>query len=224
MLPDSGIGLTMDRRIHIFGASGSGTTTLGRALSERLGIPHFDSDDYFWVQTTPVPFTVKTDVSDRVARLQKDLLAYPEWVLSGSLCDWGDPAIPLFTLVVFLWIPADIRMKRIKEREVSRYGVEALSPGGWFYTNHLDFMAYAESYDSGGLDIRSRGLHEQWMRKLPCRLLRIEEPISTQEQIARVEQALGRIRDSNRERIQEQQRRNEQIAARKRRSISRDAS
>jgi len=30
----------MIRRIHILGASGSGTTTLGRALAERLQYPH----------------------------------------------------------------------------------------------------------------------------------------------------------------------------------------
>jgi adenylate kinase family enzyme len=181
----------IDRRIHVFGASGSGTTTLGRSLAERLGIPHFDTDDYFWVKTTPIPFTVKTDITGRVARLRADLLKHPDWVLSGSLCDWGDSVIPLFTLAVFLWIPAGIRLKRIREREIERYGVEALSPGGWFHQNHMEFMTYAASYDSGGLDIRSRQLHEQWMRSLPCRLLRIEEPLSTQEQIATIEHELA---------------------------------
>jgi cytidylate kinase len=32
----------MIRRIHILGASGSGTITLGRALAARLQYPHFD--------------------------------------------------------------------------------------------------------------------------------------------------------------------------------------
>jgi adenylate kinase family enzyme len=35
------------KRIHLIGASGSGTTTLGRALAQRLGYPHFDTDHYF---------------------------------------------------------------------------------------------------------------------------------------------------------------------------------
>ncbi|WP_414847104.1 shikimate kinase [Chryseobacterium sp. IT-36CA2] len=34
-------------RIHIFGASGSGVTTLGKALSEKLNIEYLDSDDFF---------------------------------------------------------------------------------------------------------------------------------------------------------------------------------
>jgi adenylate kinase family enzyme len=36
----------MIHRIHILEASGSGTTTLGRALAEHLQHPHFDTDDY----------------------------------------------------------------------------------------------------------------------------------------------------------------------------------
>jgi len=43
----------MIQRIHILGASGSGTTTLGRALAERLQYPHFETDDYFWLPTAP---------------------------------------------------------------------------------------------------------------------------------------------------------------------------
>ena len=35
----------MANRIHILGASGSGTT-LGRALVEYIQCPHFDTDDY----------------------------------------------------------------------------------------------------------------------------------------------------------------------------------
>jgi adenylate kinase family enzyme len=35
------------RRIHVMGASGSGVTSLGRALADALALPHHDSDDYF---------------------------------------------------------------------------------------------------------------------------------------------------------------------------------
>jgi adenylate kinase family enzyme len=182
--------MKVNRRIHIFGASGAGTTTLGSALSERLGFVHFDSDDYFWVKT-PVPYTEKSGVDKRVELLKADLLSNPEWVLSGSLCEWGDFAIPLFTLAVFLWIPPELRMTRLRDREISRYGEEALSPGGWFHQNHFDFMAYAASYDSGGLDVRSRQLHEQWMSKLPCRIMSIEVPMSIDDLCAGVEQQLA---------------------------------
>jgi hypothetical protein len=38
-------------RIHILGASGTGTTTLGKALADRLNCPHFDADRFYWLPT-----------------------------------------------------------------------------------------------------------------------------------------------------------------------------
>ena len=103
-------------RIHIFGASGSGTTTLGRAFAGRLECPHFDTDDYFWELTTP-PFQKARQCEDRQARLSAALSASNAWILSGSLCGWGDPFIPLFNIAVFLTAPKDIRLARLQERE-----------------------------------------------------------------------------------------------------------
>ena len=53
-------------KVHIVGASGSGTTTLARALAPELGATALDSDDYFWLPTQP-PFT---DRRDRALRHQ----------------------------------------------------------------------------------------------------------------------------------------------------------
>jgi adenylate kinase family enzyme len=44
--------------IHLLGPSGSGTSILGKAISQRLNIPWFDSDDIFWIKTDP-PYTKK---------------------------------------------------------------------------------------------------------------------------------------------------------------------
>jgi adenylate kinase family enzyme len=45
----------VSRRVHILGASGSGTTTLAQALAARLGCPHYDTDHYYWLPSDP-PF------------------------------------------------------------------------------------------------------------------------------------------------------------------------
>ena len=118
----------MIQRVHILGASGSGTTTLGRALAARLQCPHFDTDDYFWLPTNP-PYTAQRERTARQQLLMNALTAHDPWVLSGSLCGWGDVAIPLFELVVFLAIPHDRRMARLRHREHARFG-ERILPGG----------------------------------------------------------------------------------------------
>jgi len=172
----------MINRIHILGASGSGTTTLGRALAERLQYPHFDTDDYFWVPTDP-PYTQQRERTERQRLLMDDLTAQDAWVVSGSLCGWGDVAIPLFELVVYLAIPHDIRMARLRQRELARFG-ERILPGGDMYEQSQEFLVCAASYDEGGLDIRSRRLHEEWLGILPCPILCFEGEYSIEEHLA----------------------------------------
>ena len=172
----------MIRRIHILGASGSGTTTLGRALAARLQYPHFDTDDYFWLPTNP-PFTTQRERTERAQLLMDDLTSHDAWVLSGSLCGWGDMAIPLFELVVFLWIPHDRRMERLHRREHTRFG-ERILPGGDMYEQSQAFLGWAASYDEGGLDIRSRRRHDQWLSTLPCPILCFEGEYSSEEHLA----------------------------------------
>jgi len=172
----------MIRRIHILGASGSGTTTLGRALAARLQCPHFDTDDYFWLPTDP-PFTQQRERTERAQLLMDDLTAQDAWVVSGSLCGWGDGAIPLFELVVFLWVPHAVRMERLHRREHARFGKRIL-PGGDMYESSQAFLAWAASYDEGSLDIRSRQRHDQWLSTLPCPIICFEGEYTIEEQLA----------------------------------------
>ena len=118
------------RRVHVTGASGAGVTTLGRALADRLSVPHFDTDDFYWLPSEP-PFQHKRDSPDRLRLLGEALgRTTGGWVLSGSLDGWGDPLTPTFDLVVFLLVPTGERLDRLRRRERQRYGEEALEPGG----------------------------------------------------------------------------------------------
>jgi adenylate kinase family enzyme len=159
-------------RIHIFGASGSGTTTLGRALSNRLALPHFDADDFYWAQTDP-PFSTPNPRDVRVRLLGAELDELDGWILAGSVCGWGDVFAPSFTLAVFVHIPADLRISRLVAREHDRYGAR-IGPSGDLLEHHRAFIAWAARYDTAGLEQRSRALHERWMTSLACRVLIIE--------------------------------------------------
>ncbi|CAD0000974.1 shikimate kinase [Flavobacterium salmonis] len=103
-------------RIHIFGASGSGVTTTGLHLAKKLNVPYFDSDNYFWKKTNP-PFLVRHNPMDRNAKVKSDLDDLQNWILGGSIFQWGDNIFPNFDLVIFLYIPREIRIARLKKRE-----------------------------------------------------------------------------------------------------------
>lgn len=163
---------SLEHHIHIFGASGAGTSTLGRQLAAAIAGRHLDADDYYWFATDP-PFTTKRDPAARVALIEQDTAAVPSWILSGSVCSWGDPLLERFTLAVFLHLDSETRMARLLHREQLRYG-SRIQPGGDMHTQHLEFMAWARSYDEARAPIRSLDLHERWMQRLSCPVVRLD--------------------------------------------------
>ncbi|ETW92151.1 MAG: hypothetical protein ETSY1_44915, partial [Candidatus Entotheonella factor] len=95
----------------------------------------------------------------------------------------------LFELVVYLRIPPENRLERLRQREMARYG-ERIMPGGDMYEQSQAFLAWAAAYDDGGLDMRSRCLHEQWLGALPCPVVRIEGEHTTEEQLEMLMRAI----------------------------------
>ena len=162
------------KRIHIFGAPGAGVTTLGKALAERLGFSHFDTDDYYWFTGDPLPYKRKRNPDHRRQLLGHDLSVSDGWVLSGSLCGWGDVFIPRFDAAIYLWLPAETRVERIREREIRRYGAERLAQGGELHLVFEKFIAWALAYDGNDGNIRSRQNELLWLEQLPCPSFKIE--------------------------------------------------
>ncbi|AKS08489.1 AAA family ATPase [Pseudomonas trivialis] len=181
----------MAYRVHILGAAGAGTTTLGEALAERLSVAYFDSDSFYWQQTLD-PFTVARPKDERIRLLQEQTSGLQGWVLSGSLCGWGDPMIPHFTHVVFLRLDPKVRLHRLQLREVQRYG-DAIRPGGSRHENSVAFLAWAARYDGGNHSLRSLRRHETWLKALTCLVIRLDSTHHSVEGL--VSQLLGEISD-----------------------------
>lgn len=159
--------------IHLFGASGSGTTTLGRALSERLDFVHMDSDDYFWLPTNPA-YTTKRPIDERLSLMRRDIASADRGaVISGSLTGWGDPLIPRFTLAIRVVTPTEVRIERLRQREYAHFG-ERICKGGDMHQNHLEFLDWAAQYDTGDASMRSKACHNLWQQQLPCPLLTVD--------------------------------------------------
>lgn len=147
-------------------------TSLGRALADALAIPHHDADDYLWRPTTP-PYSQMREPADRLRLMREMFLERADWVLSGSLAGWGDPLVPLFDLVVFLYAPTVVRLRRLRAREAKHFGADAVAAGGWRNQETEKFIEWASHYDDGGAS-RSLALHQAWLAALPCRVVRLD--------------------------------------------------
>lgn len=177
-------------RLLVTGASGSGSTTLGRALATAYAVPHADVDDYLWLPTSP-PYTHKRPPEERVALMRALFVPRPAWVLSGSLRGWGDPVAAEADAVVFLVIDRDTRMDRLRRREEVRYG-EAIRPGGELEAAHHDFLDWAGGYEDSEVPGR-RTKDERWLAELDCPVLRLPGDRPLESLVEETTRRLGEV-------------------------------
>jgi len=164
----------MIKHIHIFGAPGSGCTTLGSELASRLGYLYLDKDNYVYSGGKLLKPLIRN------TRLEKDIRSAAAWVLGGHICGWGDFLIRYFELVIFLYVPLHIRLARLKERERIIWQKRGRSLEN--NINYDKFIKWNEGYDlQGGL-----ALHEKWLTKVACPVMRLEGAGSVEENLERI--------------------------------------
>jgi len=179
-------------KLHIFGASGAGVTTLGKALSEALGIPYFDTDDYFWLASDP-PFTQRRPALLRNAVLERELSHHTRWILGGSLVGWGHEWLTAFDLAIFLWLPPAVRLSRLQQREHTLYGDKLITEPARAAQYHT-FLTWAAGYDdnsSGGN--RTLANHRRWLNQVTCPTLEIRGDLSVEQRLMLVHHQLTEL-------------------------------
>ena len=165
-------------KIYITGSSGSGATTLGDKVSEQLNIPQEDTDTFFWEPTNP-PFTLQRDIVN-LHKVYNEFVAQDSFILSGDCLNWGLPKDDLlnhFTHLIFLYVPWEIREKRIRDREIKRFGDRILI-GGDMHKTHEDFIEWASHYESErqvGRNLLSQNNFIEQFEKSGGKTLRFED-------------------------------------------------
>jgi len=179
-------------RVNVTGASGAGVTTLGRALASRLGRPHFDIDDFYWLPTNP-PYDRERDHADRLRLVHELFFDRPDWIVSGSLDGWGDALIASLDLVVFLSVAKEVRLARLKARETAHFGADAVAPGGYRHRECEEFIEWASHYDDNTREGRNRKRQEAWLALLPCPVLRLDGAMPIDSLVDRVMQKCSEL-------------------------------
>ena len=159
-------------RVHVFGASGAGVSTLGVGLSRALSIPVIDNDEVYWEKTDP-PFRQSTPPPVRRQRLRAFFDAHESWVNSGSMDSWGAVFIARFTHAIYLTAPAEVRIPRLRARSIERFGAR-VREGGDMCAHNREFIEWARHYDAGTEAGRSRPRHRAFIAKLGCPVLELD--------------------------------------------------
>ena len=95
-------------------------------------------------------------------------------MLSGTVTGWGDELVPSFDLVVFVTTSHELRMQRLRAREATHFGADAVAQGGWRHEETESFVEWASHYDAGDREGRSLSKDEAWLARLSCPLVRVD--------------------------------------------------
>ncbi len=146
--------------IHVMGASGSGTSSLGEYLGRELGFDVIESDFYKWKQTIP-QFQVMRPIEESNKLLLDKIANSENLIIAGSLHS-NSVIFKYIDIIIYLKCPTHIRLKRIKQRDIDVGRNSLNSDDAEVRENFLGFLELAKKYNSLGLDKRSRA-SQKWV-------------------------------------------------------------
>lgn len=156
----------------ILGPGGSGKTTLGKYVADKMGISFLDIDEYIWRNDTQIPFTVMYSKEEKIKNLMEAMQKTDEFVMAGSMNSFHEYFDHLFLLAVYLTANAELRVSRVHERERKKFG-ERILPGGDMYDTHQQFLDDVANYDFEAASC-NRSQHTLWLNQMICPILRLD--------------------------------------------------
>jgi len=105
------------RRVNVKGTSGSGKTTFGRELAERLGVPYVELDALHHG-----PGWAEASAEELRARVRDAMDAAPDgWVIDGNYeAKLGETLIGAADTIVWLDLPLPLKLRRVARRTSTR--------------------------------------------------------------------------------------------------------
>ena len=128
----------MGTGIQICGLNGCGKSTLGRALSERIGFYYIDNENLFF-SNTDEPYMNPKSRQDVEQLLLAEVRKHPNFVFAAVKGDYGNEVISMYDYVVLIEVPKRTRLYRVRNRSFQKFGNRMLI-GGDLYNQEEAFF------------------------------------------------------------------------------------
>ena len=156
----SGIG------IMLCGLNGCGKSTLGKALAERTGFHFIDNENLFFRDNKKdKPYANPKSRIQVTEMLMDEVKEHGNFIFAAVKGDYGEEILPLYSHIVKIEVPREIRLKRVRERSYKKFGRRML-PGGDLYEQEKVFFEAVEK--------REESLVDNWITTLNCPVITVD--------------------------------------------------
>ncbi len=165
----------MGTGIIVCGLNGSGKSTFGKALAEKLHFHFIDNEDlYFPKEDSSYIYAAPRTREEVEKLLRNEIKSHENFVFTSVKGDYGEMTCPLFQFAVLVHVPREIRLERVRDRSFQKFG-ERMLKGGDLYEKEEAFFEM----------VRSRPEHsvEQWAQSFPGPVWRIDGTRPVEENV-----------------------------------------
>ena len=169
----------------ICGLNGSGKSTLSRALAEHLGWRFIDNEDLYFPKDDPDYLFAHQRTQEEVERLLLEGVQRDErFVFAAVKGNYGDAVLPYYKAAVLVEVPREIRLQRVQQRSLDKFGDRA-KPGGDLYEREKWFFAH--------ISARPEDYASRWLDTMNIPILQVDGTRPVGENLTVIENWLRRL-------------------------------
>ena len=171
--------------ILVCGLNGTGKSTLGRILADRLVYEFIDNEDlYFQQADTEYDFSSPRSKEEVICLLEEKIDRNNRFVFAAVKGDYGDKLVASLDHIVLIDVPKQIRSQRVRNRSFSRFG-ERMLTGGDLYEKEEAWFSLTNS--------RPENYTEQWLETVNCPVIRIDGTLPVQQNVDYIVSAISTV-------------------------------
>lgn len=171
--------------IQICGLNGCGKSTLGKALAAEIDFHYIDSERlYFDTENSTTAYAAPRSHEEVAHLLMQEICANPNFVFASVKGNYGSEILSKYNYVIVLETPKKIRLQRIRDRSLRKFGSRIL-PGGDLHEAEEAFFRMAAS--------RGEDYIENFLQSVSCPVLRIDGTKPIAESVKYIRRAINKL-------------------------------